>query len=352
MKTTNKLTSVLLASLLLLSVSAFTGCGKTETENNKETNGENVGTNEENTANDNTDEKMFTVGISQFAEHGSLDNCREGFIEGLRQEGFEEGKNITFIYRNASADTGNATTIAKSFAADGVDLMCAVATPSAQACFNAANEDGIPVIYTAITDPEGAGLADGGEITGTSDVLPVEAQLKTIREILPDAEKIGILYTTSESNSEYTLSMYEKYAPDYNFTIVTKGVTDASEVALAIESIMDEVDCFSNLTDNTVVNQLDVMLEKANEAGKPIFGSEIEQVKKGCVAAEGLEYFDLGVQTGKMAAQVLKGEKKASEIPFEIVEDNRLYVNKDAAEALGITLSDELSARAEFVSAE
>ena len=354
MKNANKLTSVILASLLLLTASALSGCGKTETKTDDNTDGntENVGTNDENTADDSTDEKTFTIGISQFAEHGSLDNCREGFIEGLRQEGFEEGKNVKFIYRNASADTGNATTIAKSFAADGVDLMCAVATPSAQACFNAANEDGIPVIYTAITDPEGAGLADGGEITGTSDALPVEAQLKTIREMLPDAEKIGILYTTSESNSEYTLSMYEKYALDYDFTIVTKGVTDASEVALAIESIMDEVDCFSNLTDNTVVSQLDVMLEKATEAGKPIFGSEIEQVKKGCVAAEGLEYYDLGIQTGKMAAQVLKGEKKASEIPFEIVKDNRLYVNKDAAEALDIELSDELTARAEFVSAE
>ena len=333
MKNTNKkVTSVLLSSLLLLSAAAFSGCSnKTESQ---------------------SVEKMYTVGISQFAEHGSLDNCREGFIEGLRQEGFEEGKNITFVYRNAGADTGNATTIAKNFAADKVDLMCAVATPSAQACFNAASDNEIPVIYTAITDPNGAGLADGGEITGTSDALPVEAQLKTIREMLPDAEKIGILYTTSESNSEYTLSMYEQYAPDYGFTIVTKGVTDASEVALAFESIAEEVDCFSNLTDNTVVSQLDAMLEKATEYGKPIFGSEIEQVKKGCVAAEGLEYFDLGVQTGKMAAQVLKGEKKASEIPFEIVKDNRLYVNKEAVEAFGITLSDALNERAEFVTAE
>lgn len=357
MKNTNKLTSALLAGLLLLSAAGMTGCGnKTapvgtdgQTDGQKETgtetdvseNGEEAGK-----------EKNYTVGISQFAEHGSLDNCREGFMEGLRQEGFVEGENITFVYRNASTDTGNATTIAQNFLADGVDMMCAIATPSAQACFNAARDEDIPVIYTAITDPKGAGLADGGEITGTSDALPVEAQLATIREMLPEAKTIGILYTTSESNSEYTLNMYEQYAPDYGFEIVTKGVTDASEVALAIESIMDQVDCFSNLTDNTVVSQLDVMLEKAGEAGKPIFGSEIEQVKKGCVAAEGLEYFDLGVQTGKMAAQVLKGEKKASEIPFEIVKDNRLYVNKEAAEALNLTLSDAIAERAEFVTAD
>lgn len=334
MKNANKLTTLILA--MLLSATALSSCADTDAELNDSR----------------SDEELPTIGISQFAEHGSLDNCREGFIEGLRREGFVEGENVRFVYRNASADTGNATTIAKNFAADGVDLMCGVATPSAQACFNAAAEDEIPVVFTAITDPVGAGLSDGGEITGTSDVLPVKAQLAMIREFLPEAETIGILYTTSEPNSQYTLGMYDEYADEYGFTIVTKGVTDASEVAIAFESLLSEVDCFSNLTDNTVVSQLDVMLDKANEAGKPVFGSEIEQVKKGCVAAEGLEYFDLGVQTGAMAAKILKGEKKASEIPFEVVENNRLYVNLEALSALELSLPDSAGERATFVGAE
>ena len=286
MKKTTKLASVLMASVLLVMCIFATGCTKEEND-------------------------ILTIGISQFGEHGSLDNCRIGFIEGLRQEGFVEGENIIIEYKNASFDTGNCTTIAQNFVSNDVDLVCAIATPSAQACYNAAYEKEIPVVYTAITDPVGANLTEG-EVTGTSDVLPVEAQLELIKNVLPQAEKIGILYTTSEANSAYTIDMYKSLAGSYGFEIVTKGVSDASEVALAIESIMDEVDCFTNLTDNTVVGQLDIMLDKALEAGKPIFGSEIEQVKKGCLAGEGLEYVDLGVQTGKMAAKILRGEAKAS----------------------------------------
>lgn len=293
------------------------------------------------------DDGKLTIGIAQFGEHASLDNCREGFIEGLKQEGFIDGENIVIEYKNASFDMGNCTTIAQNFSANDVELMCAVATPIAQACYSAAYEKEIPVVYTAITDPVGANLTEG-EVTGTSDVLPVEAQLKLIRDVLPEAKKIGILYTTSEANSAYTIKMYEELAAQYDFEIVTKGVTDASEVALAIESIMDEVDCFSNLTDNTVVGQLDLMLDKAHAAGKPIFGSEIEQVKKGCLAGEGLEYFDLGVQTGKMAARILRGEA-ASSIPFETVTDNYLYINTETAEELGITFPEVVTARAEVV---
>ena len=317
--------AAILSAMLVLSVSVFTGCGS-------------------------TDDDKLTVGIAQFGEHGSLDNCREGFIEGLRQAGFIDGENITIEYKNASFDTGNCTTIAQNFVANDMDLICAVATPIAQACYNAAYEKEIPVVFTAITDPNGANLVEGN-VTGTSDVLPVEAQLELIRELMPQASKIGILYTTSESNSEYTIEMYKQLAPDYGFEIVTKGVTDASEVAIAIESIMDEVDCFSNLTDNTVVGQLDIMLDKATAAGKPIFGSEIEQVKKGCIAGEGLEYYDLGVQTGKMAARILNGES-AEDIPFETVTGNILYVNAAKAEELGIALTDAVNARAQFVGEE
>lgn len=290
----------------------------------------------------------YTVGISQFGEHPSLDNCREGFIEGLANAGIKEGENLTIDYKNASFDTGNCGTIAMGFVSDKADLICAIATPSAQAAFNAASEKDIPVVFTAITDPVRAQL-DKGNITGTSDMLPVEAQLKLIRAMLPDAKKIGILYTTSEDNSLSTIETYQALAGDYGFEIVTKGITNASEVPVAIESIMNEVDCFSNLTDNTVVGQLDIMLDKANNAGKPIFGSEIEQVKNGCVAAQGIDYYALGVQTGEMAAKILKGEKTASEIPYEIISENFLYVNNTAMENLGLTLPADMAAAAEVV---
>lgn len=297
-------------------------------------------------------QEMYTIGISQFAEHGSLDNCREGFLQGLEEEGFVEGENLEIKVNNADSDMGTAAQIADTFVADKVDLICAIATPSAQAAYNSARNTDIPVIYTAVTNPEEAQLADEegmpvGAVTGTSDQLPVEAQLAMIRELLPEAETIGILYTTSEANSAYSITQYEKYAEEYGFTLETAGVTNTSEVSLAAASLLDKVDCLTNLTDNTVVSALPTVLDQANEKHIPVFGSEIEQVKLGCLAAEGLDYVNLGIETGKMAAKVLKGEVKAEDMTYELLTDSSLYVNQAAADNLGITIPDTMAERAE-----
>ena len=296
---------------------------------------------------DSSGEKTYTIGISQFAEHGSLDNCREGFIEGLKEEGLEEGKNLTIEVKNAAADQGTAKQISDTFVSDKVDLICAIATPSAQAAYNSAIDTSIPVIYTAVTDPAAAELADEngapvGNVTGTSDELPIKAQLEMIREMLPDAKKIGIMYTTSEVNSVSALETYKELAGDYGFTIVDKGVTQTADISLATDEILEEVDCLTNLTDNTVVNSLATILDKANTKKIPVFGSEIEQVKIGCLAAEGLDYVELGKQTGRMAAKVLKGEAEASEMNYETITEPGYYVNTAVAENLGITVSEEL----------
>lgn len=296
-------------------------------------------------------EEEYTIGIEQFAEHGSLDNCRTGFLEGLAEEGIVEGENLTVEYKNAAADMGTAGQISDSFVTSKVDLICAIATPSAQSCFNAAMDSEIPVIYTAVTDPLAAELVDEdgnsvGEITGTSDKLPIAQQLEMIRAMLPDAETIGILYTTSEANSEAAIEEYQALAEDYGFTIETSGITATADIPLAAQGLIEKVDCLTNLTDNTVVSSLPTILEMANEAGIPVFGSEIEQVKIGCLAAEGLDYIELGKQTGRMAAQVLKGEKAASEIPYETIEESSLYVNAKVAENLGIEIPEELASGA------
>lgn len=293
----------------------------------------------------------YTIGIGQFAEHGSLDNCRKGFLEGLSQAGIEEGKNLTVLYENSQENGGTASQIATNFAGKGVDLMCGIATPMAQAEYGVARKSGIPVIFTAVTDPVAAQLAnpDGtpvGEITGTSDKLPVEQQLKMIRTILPNAKKIGILYTTSEVNSESALSQYKALAPDYGFEIVDTGISSSADIPLAADTLISKVDCITNLTDNTVVSSLPVILEKAAARSIPVFGSEIEQVKIGCLAAMGLDYIELGRQTGAMAAQVLKGEKKASEINYETIKEAAFYGNTKVAENLGITLPKELASDA------
>ena len=298
-----------------------------------------------------SDEKSYTIGISQFAEHGSLDNCREGFIEGLKEEGIEEGKNLTVDVKNAAADQGTAKQISDTFVSDKVDLVCAIATPSAQAAYNSAMNSDIPVVYTAVTDPVAAKLAneDGssvGNVTGTSDELPIKAQLEMIREMLPDAKNIGILYTTSEANSVSALAKYKELAGDYGFTIVDKGISQTADISLATDELLTEVDCLTNLTDNTVVASLATILDKANEKNIPVFGSEIEQVKIGCLAAEGLDYVALGKQTGKMAAQILKGEKEASDMNYETITEPGFYVNNKVAENLGVEVPEDLAGNA------
>ena len=215
-----------------------------------------------------TAEASYTIGIGQFAEHGSLDNCREGFLAGLAEEGIEEGVNLTVLYENSQTDGGTASQIATNFAGKNVDLMCGIATPMAQSLYSVAMKSDIPVIFTAVTDPVAAELAnaDGtpvGEITGTSDKLPVEAQLKMIREILPDAKTIGIMYTTSEVNSESAIAEYKELAPNYGFEIVESGISSSADIPLAADTLIGKVDCITNLTDNTVVASLPVILSKA-----------------------------------------------------------------------------------------
>lgn len=285
--------------------------------------------------------KTLTVGINQFAPHPSLDNCVEGFKQGLAEEGFEEGKNITIDLQNAQADGTKANSIAASFVSKNYALICGVATPSAQASFNA-SAGKVPVVFSAVTDPVAAKIvagldSTGGNITGTSDELPVDAQLQMIRAFLPEAKKIGILFTTSEVNSSVMLEKYTELAPNYGFEIVTRGVNTSTDIPVAADALIAEVDCLTNLLDNTIVTSLPIIIEKANAAAVPVFGSEEEQLKSGCIAAQSLDYVALGRETGKMAAQILRGAD-ASTIPVYVAkaEDCEPVVNLKAAELLGI----------------
>lgn len=309
---------------------------------------------EESAAAEESTKDSYVIGISQFAEHGSLDNCKEGFLKGLAEEGIVEGENLEVLFDNAQTDMSTASTIADSYVAKKVDLICGIATPSAMTAYNSASKAGIPVIYTAVTDPVAAELAeeDGtptGEITGTSDKLPIEDQLKMIRKLQPDAKKIGILYTTSETNSESAIKEYKELAGNYDFEIVDKGINTVADVVMAAADLAGKVDCISNLTDNTVVSALQTVIDAANKNNIPVYGSEIEQVKAGCVASMGIEYVSLGEQTGKMAAKVLKGEAKAGEMPFEMISESSCYVNTAAADKIGMEIADGFTADADEV---
>ena len=330
MKHLKKFFAALLALTMLLSLAA---CGGTDTADG--------------TADDSAEGQgettMYKIGISQYGEHGSLDNCREGFLQGLEQAGLVEDVDYTILYENASFDDATATQIGQTFSAADVDLMVGIATPSAVACYAAAEDKNIPVIFTAITDPVGAHL-DSGNITGTSDVLPVAGQLELIRALQPEADTIGIIYMTSESNSVYSIGVYEELAADCGFNIESVGVTAQSEVTQAVDTLIARgVDCFSNLTDNTVVGVLPAILEKTNEAGIPVYGSEVEQMKLGCVAGAGLDYVKLGIQTGLMAAKVLTGEATCEDLPYEIIENYDLYINSEALDAMGIAVPEDVA---------
>lgn len=291
--------------------------------------------------------KMYTIGLAQFAEHGSLDNCRNGFIQGLADEGFVEGENLTIDYKNAQSDTAVANQIASNLAGTKPDMLCGIATPMVQALFNAANGK-LPVVYVAVTDPVFAKLAkeDGtssGLVTGVSDKLAIDAQLQMIRELMPNAKNIGIMYSTSEVNSISAVTEYKEKAAGYGFEIIDSGISQSSEIPLALDNLLQKVDCISNLTDNTVVTALPTMLDKANAKNIPVFGSEIEQVKKGCAASMGIEYIALGKRAGQMAGKVLKGED-ISQMKFETITDSELYINSGVLNKLGLKLPENTTA--------
>ena len=330
------LKKILAAALALTLVLALAACGNDSNENSEENNGET---------------KVYKIGISQYGEHASLDNCREGFLQGLEQAGLVEGEDYEIEYMNANFDDNVATQIGQSFSAADVDLMVGIATPSAVACYAAAEDKDIPVISTAISDPVEAKL-DSGNVTGTSDKLPVDAQLDLIRQMQPGAKTIGIIYTTSEPNSVSTIVEYEAKAGDYGFTINAVGVTAQAEVTQAADTLISQgVDCISNLTDNNVVGVLGAILEKTNEAGIPVYGSEVEQVKLGCVAAAGIDYVQLGIQTGLMAVKILTGEATCQDLPYETISEFNYYINSEALDAMGIAVPDTIADKAVEASA-
>lgn len=297
--------------------------------------------------------KSFHVGVIQYAPHPSLDNCYKGFQEGLAEAGLKEGANLTIDFQNAQGDTANNDLIAKNMVSKKYDLIMGIATPSAMSAYSAAKSTDIPVVFTAVSDPVAAGIVQslekpGANCTGSSDVLPLEEQIKMIRAFLPNAKKIGILYTTSEPNSVSQLKEFKEIAPKYNFEVADVGVTNASEVAAGAQTLVSKgIDCINNFTDNNVVNNLSTLLQAANSKKIPVFGSEEEQVKNGCLASQSIDYVALGKETGKMAAKILNGEAKAADTPVFLVKTFSPVYSKAVLEQLGLKLpADYASATA------
>lgn len=290
--------------------------------------------------------KVVKIGISQFAEHPSLDTAKAGFLQALKDAGYQENENLQLDVHNAQGDMNNNMTIAQKLVGDKNDLILAIATPSALAVAKATKD--IPVLFTAVTDPVSSKLVQnlekpGGNVTGTRDTNPeaVKKTMETIKEFFPEARKVGVIYNSGEQNSVVNMVNVKQVMQDGGLDIVEATVTNSSEVKQAADSLVGRVDIIYLPTDNTVISALDSVVAVANDKKIPLFSETSESVGQGAFASIGFRYFDLGYTTGKMAVEVLKGASPAN-IPVRFSEKLDLMINPKAAEKQGVTLTEKM----------
>ncbi|RRD96479.1 ABC transporter substrate-binding protein [Clostridiales bacterium COT073_COT-073] len=338
--------TIILSLMLLLTACAGPN-GKTETSGQDQSTGpvtvekqDDQDKAQTKTNNDTKTEQVYQIGILQIAEHSALDENREGFIKALENAGL----NVKIDYKNAQGDVTNALAMAKKFVDDQVDLIFAIATPAAQATKQATKDSNIPVLFSAVTDPVGAQLVESWEspaanITGTSDQTPTRLQLEIFQQLNQDIKTVGIIYNTGETNSESQLRAAEKEAAEIGLTILPVGITTINDIPKAMEVMLAKTDAMYALTDNLVAASLDLISHLALERKYIIVQSYIDETDaaEGILISNGFSYYDLGGQTGEMAVRILKGEKKAAEIPvLGAAEQTENMVRQKALEAIGI----------------
>lgn len=290
--------------------------------------------------------KMKTVGVVQLANHGALTNANRGFIDGLAANGFKEGENLTVIQHDAQGDQANLQTIGTEFVTKKVDLICAIATPAAQSMATATTE--IPIVATAVTDFPDAKLADtnekpGHNVTGTTDLASIKDQIDLLLQIVPGAKKIGVIYSSSEANSQLQVKIMKEYAAELKLEVVEATVSTVNDVQQAAQDLVSKkVEAIYVPTDNVIAGAVPVLVGITDPAKIPVICGEAAVVEAGCLATIGIDYYKLGLQTGEMAAKILKGEAKPSEMPIESLKDMTTTVNKASAKLLGIELPAEL----------
>lgn len=290
-------------------------------------------------------ESEYTIGISQFVQHPALDATVAGFKKAFA----DAGVTATFDEQNSNADSVTATTIASKFAADKVDLVLAVATPSAQAAAQAITD--IPILFTAVTEPLDAELVDswekpGGNVTGSSDLNPVAEQLALITQVQPDAKSVGIIYSSGEANSQVQVDLAKEAAKDLGLEIKESAIAESRDITQAADSLGD-VDAIYVPTDNKITEALQTLIGFGESKQIPIYGAEVNQVQEGAIVTIGIDYEKLGEQTGKMALAILQDGKDPATMPVETLDELILAVNPAAAERMGVTLPEELTSKAD-----
>jgi len=288
----------------------------------------------------------ITIGIIQYVEHVALDSAREGFIDALEDNGYVDGENITIDVQNAQADQSNLSTISDRFVSNNVDLVLAIATPAAQSI--AGKTKDIPILGTAITDYEAAKLvesneAPGGNVSGTTDMNPIREQIELLVRLVPDAETVGVIYTSSEDNSIVQAAIAKEVIEELGLTYTEVTVTNSNEVQQATQSIVQECDAIYLPTDNTMASSMPIIYGVTVESKTPVICGESGMVEAGGLATLGINYYDLGYKTGLMAVKVLKGEAEPATMPIESADDFDFAINGDVAEEIGLDIPEDLT---------
>ena len=284
----------------------------------------------------------FKIGITQIVAHPALDSAREGFKDAFKESGLK----VTFDEKNANGEIATANMIANNFVTEKVDLIYAIATSTAQSAAQATNK--LPVVFSAITDPEAAGLIKEN-VTGISDRVNVKQQLELLLKLDSKIKKVGVIYNSSEQNSKVQVDDLKKAASELGITIVEKSVTQVSEIPQASEALVKSSDALYLPTDNLVASVVNLITEKAIAAKKIAFGAESAHVKGGALITQGIDYYEMGKEAGKIAVEILKNGKKPSEISFKKMNLNDIVINNKTLAAIGISLPEDIKLKAKTI---
>ncbi len=298
-------------------------------------------------------QKQIKIGVIQLVEHPALDAAYKGFVDGLKKEGYEDGKNIKISYENAQGEQANCQTIANKLVNEKSDLILAIATPAAQAVANTTKD--IPILVTAVTDPASSKLvasneAPGGNVTGTSDLTPVDEQIKLLKQILPNAKKVGLLYCSSEANSKFQIDIAKKSITAQGMESVEATVSNSNEIQQVTQSLAGKVDAIYIPTDNMLAAGMATVSMVTQPAKIPVIVGESGMIKNGGLATYGINYYDLGLLTAKQAVKILKDGAKPATMPIEYSKNCDLTLSTDVAAKIGITFPQELLDKAKAAS--
>ena len=289
------------------------------------------------------EKKVAKVGVLQFVSHPSLDLIYKGIQDGLAEEGYKDDQ-VKIDFMNSEGDQSKVATMSKQLVANGNDLVVGIATPAAQGLASATKD--LPVIMAAITDPIGANLVKdlkkpGGNITGVSDHNPAQQQVELIKDLTPNVKTIGALYSSSEDNSKTQVEEFKAFAEKAGLTVETFAVPSTNEIASTVNVMNSKVDAIWVPIDNTIASAFSTVVSSNQSAKKPIYPSATAMVEAGGLASVVVDQHDLGVATGKMIAQVLKGAKPA-DTPVNVFSTGKSVINKKLAQELGITIPESV----------